>query len=74
MHYHLNKIKVVLAEKNKSNKWLSDQLGVSPTTVSKWVTNTCQPPIETFMRIAQLLNVNLDDLVRYEVLFPQKQE
>ena len=74
MDYHMNKIKVVLAEKNKSNKWLSDQLGVSPTTVSKWVTNTCQPPIETFMRIAQLLNVNLDDLVRYEVLFPQKQE
>lgn len=74
MDYHLNKIKVVLAEKNKSNKWLSDQLGISPTTVSKWVTNTCQPPIETFMRIAQLLNVNLDDLVRYEVLFPQKQE
>ena len=74
MDYHLNKIKVVLAEKNKSNKWLSDQLGVSPTTVSKWVTNTCQPPIETFMRIAQLLNVNLDDLVRYGVLFPQKQE
>lgn len=74
MDYHLNKIKVVLAEKNKSNKWLSDQLGVSPTTVSKWVTNTCQPPIETFMRIVQLLNVNLDDLVRYEVLFPQKQE
>ena len=74
MDYHLNKIKGVLAEKNKSNKWLSDQLGVSPTTVSKWVTNTCQPPIETFMRIAQLLNVNLDDLVRYEVLFPQKQE
>ena len=74
MDYHLNKIKVVIAEKNKSNKWLSDQLGVSPTTVSKWVTNTCQPPIETFMRIAQLLNVNLDDLVRYEVLFPQKQE
>ena len=74
MDYHLNKIKVVLAEKNKSNKWLRDQLGVSPTTVSKWVTNTCQPPIETFMRIAQLLNVNLDDLVRYEVLFPQKQE
>ena len=74
MDYLLNKIKVVLAEKNKSNKWLSDQLGVSPTTVSKWVTNTCQPPIETFMRIAQLLNVNLDDLVRYEVLFPQKQE
>ena len=74
MDYLLNKIKVVLAEKNKSNKWLSDQLGVSPTTVSKWVTNTCQPPIETFMRIAQLLNVNLDDLVRYEVLFPQKQD
>lgn len=73
MDYHLNRIKVVLAEKNRSNKWLSDQLGVAPTTVSKWVTNTCQPPMETFMRIAQLLEVNLDDLVRYEFLSSYKQ-
>lgn len=72
MEYHLNRIKVVLAEKNKSNKWLSDQLGVTQATVSKWVTNTCQPPIETFMRIAKVLNVNLDDLVRYEVLSSKK--
>lgn len=68
MDKKLNRIKVVLAEKNKTNKWLCEQLSVSPTTVSKWVTNTCQPPMETFMRIAQILEVNLDDLVRYEEL------
>ena len=46
----LNRTKVVLAEKGKPNKFLSDNLGVAPTTVSKWVTNTCQPPMETFVK------------------------
>ena len=39
----LNRIKVVLAEKNKSNKWLSEQLDKDPAIISKWVTNTTQP-------------------------------
>lgn len=60
----LNRIKVVLAEKGKSNKFLSDNLGVAPTTVSKWVTNTCQPPMETFVKIAKLLDVELAELIR----------
>ena len=60
----LNRIKVVLAEKGKPNKFLSDNLGVAPTTVSKWVTNTCQPPMETFVKIAKLLYVELAELIR----------
>lgn len=66
MEKNINRIKVVLADKRKSNKWLSEQLGVAPTTVSKWCTNSCQPPMETFIRIAQLLEVDLNELVRYE--------
>ena len=60
----LNRIKVVLSEKDKSNKFLSDNLGVAPTTVSKWVTNTRQPPMETFVKIAKLLDVELAELIR----------
>ena len=60
----LNRIKVVLAEKGKPNKFLSDNLGVAPTTVSKWVTNTCQPPMETFVKIAKLLDVELAELIQ----------
>ena len=60
----LNRIKVVLAEKGKPNKFLSDNLGVAPTTVSKWVTNTCQPPMEPFVKIAKLLDVELAELIR----------
>ena len=60
----LNRIKVVMAERGKTNKFLSDNLGVAPTTVSKWVTNTCQPPMETFVKIAKLLEVELAELIR----------
>ena len=60
----LNRNKVVLAEKGKPNKFLSDNLGDAPTTVSKWVTNTCQPPMETFVKIAKLLDVELAELIR----------
>lgn len=66
MNKNINRIKVILAERNKTNKWLCEEFNVAPTTVSKWVTNASQPPMETFMKIAQLLEVNLDDLVRYE--------
>ena len=47
---------------------LVEQLGVSPTTVSKWVTNTSQPAMETFMKIAQLLKVDINELLRFEEL------
>ena len=59
----INRIKVVLVEKKKTNKWLSEQLGCATTTVSKWCTNACQPPMETFLRIAKILDVELDELL-----------
>ena len=64
MNKDLNRIKVVLAEKRKTSKWLAEQLDRATTTVSKWCTNSCQPPMETFVKIAQLLEVDLDELVR----------
>ena len=61
---HLNRIKVVLAEKEKSNKWLAEQLGKDQATISKWVTNTTQPNLEMILQIAKVLDVNVNDLVR----------
>lgn len=66
MSKDLNRLKVVLAEKKKTNKWLSEQLGVSAPTVSKWCTNDCQPPMETFIKIAKILEVEITDLLRIE--------
>ena len=63
MDKDINRIKVVLAEKKKTNKWLAEQLGCAPTTVSKWSTNACQPPMETYYRIAKLLEVELEALI-----------
>lgn len=63
MSKDINRIKVVLVEKKKTNKWLSEQLGCATTTVSKWCTNASQPPMETFLKIAQILNVELDELL-----------
>ena len=66
MDKDINRIKVVLAEKKRTNKWLAEQLGKDPATVSKWCTNACQPPLETFIKIARLLAVDLNELVRFE--------
>ena len=66
MDKDINRIKVVLAEKKRTNKWLAEQLGKDPATISKWCTNACQPPMETYMRIAKLLDVDLKELVRFE--------
>lgn len=60
----LNRLKVMLAEKKKSNKWLAEQLGKDQGTISKWCTNTCQPDLKTLVRIAELLQVELTELVR----------
>lgn len=62
----LNRLKVVLAEKKITNKWLAEQLGKDQGTVSKWCTNTCQPDLANLMKIAELLNVDLNELVRFE--------
>ena len=61
---NLNRLKVVLAEKNRTNKWLAEQLGKDPATISKWVTNSAQPNLENLMDIAKCLEVDLNELVR----------
>lgn len=60
----INRIKVMLAEKKRTNKWLAEQLGKDPATVSKWCTNTLQPNLETIVEIAKLLEVEIKDLFR----------
>ena len=59
----INRLKVVLAEKKRTNKWLSEQLGKDPATVSKWCTNTTQPSLETLFKIAKALEVPVDALL-----------
>ena len=58
----INRLKVVLAEKKRTNKWLAEKLGKDPATVSKWCTNTIQPNVETLVEIAKCLNVEIQDL------------
>lgn len=62
----LNRLKVILAEKKRTNKWLAEQLGCAPTTVSKWCTNSSQPSLEMIERIANLLKIDYTELIRIE--------
>ncbi len=55
----LNRIKAVLAEAGRTGKWLAEQLGKDPVTVSKWCTNTSQPDLYTLQAIANLLDINI---------------
>lgn len=59
----INRLKVVLAEKKKTNRWLANQLGKDEGTVSKWCTNTMQPNLETLRETAMLLDVNVTELL-----------
>ncbi len=59
----INRIKVVLVEKKRTNKWLAQQLGKDPATVSKWCTNTSQPGLETLFEIARVLEVDIKELL-----------
>ena len=59
----INRIKVVLVEKKRTSKWLSEQLGKDPATVSKWCTNSSQPSLETLSRIAQILEIDIRELL-----------
>jgi len=67
----INRLKVVLAEKKRTNKWLCEQLNVNPSTVSKWCTNSSQPDLETLVKISHLLDVELDDLVNKKFIISQ---
>ncbi|MGI6233410.1 MAG: helix-turn-helix transcriptional regulator [Prevotella sp.] len=59
----INRIKVVLVEKKRTNKWLAEQLGKDPATISKWCTNTSQPDLQTLKQVAALLDVDIRDLI-----------
>ena len=59
----INRIKVVLVEKKRTNKWLAEQLGVNPSTVSKWCTNSSQPDLPSLLKIADLLEVDIEELI-----------
>lgn len=64
MNQDINRLKVVLVDKKRTNKWLAEQLGKDPATVSKWCTNKAQPNLETLIQIAAILEVDVKDLLR----------
>ena len=71
----VNRIKMVLFEKRRTSKWLSEQLGVNPSTVSKWCTNTSQPDVACLLKIADLLEVDIKEfLVREYKQYLMSQE
>ena len=59
----LNRLKVVLVENKRTSKWLAEELGKNVATISKWCTNTIQPDLPTLNKIAELLNVDVKDLI-----------
>lgn len=59
----INRLKAVLAEQNKTNKWLSEQLQKNETTVSRWCTNEVQPSMENLVLIAETLGVDVKELI-----------
>ena len=63
MAQDINRLKVVLAEQKRTNKWLAEQLGKDPASVSKGCTNASQPSLETLVEIARSLNVDVKDLL-----------
>ena len=63
----INRIKVVLVEQKRTNKWLAQVLGKDPATVSKWCTNTAQPGLETLLEISKVLNVDIKELLKSSV-------
>lgn len=58
----INRIKIVLVEKKRTGKWLAEQLGKNPSTISKWCSNVAQPDLATLVKIATLLEVGVQDL------------
>ena len=58
----INRLKIVLAEKKRTNKWLAEQVGVNPTTVSKWCINTSQPELRMLTQIANILDEDVKSL------------
>ena len=63
MSKDINRLKIILAEKKKTNKWLAEQLGKDQATVSKWCTNSAQPGLETLIKIAEVLKIDVKELL-----------
>lgn len=61
--YSINRIRVVLAEQNKTNRWLAEQMGKSEITISRWVQNKSQPSLEQLLQVAKLLSISPKDLI-----------
>lgn len=59
----VNRLKIVLVEKKKTGKWLAEQLGKNPSTVSKWCSNVSQPDLVTLVKVASILDVDVQDLI-----------
>lgn len=59
----INRLKIVLAENEKTNKWLADQLGKSEVTVSRWCSNEVQPSLDTLAQIAELLKIDIKEIL-----------
>ena len=59
----INRLKILLAEKKKTNKWLCEQLGVNPTTVSKWCTNSSQPSLEMVLKLMEVLDADINQII-----------
>ena len=59
----INRLKLILVEKKKTSKWLADELGVNPSTVSKWCTNSSQPDLATVLKITDLLEIDIKELI-----------
>ena len=60
---NVNRLKIVLVEQKKTGKWLAKQLGKDPSTISKWCSNTTQPPLDVLVNIANLLRVDIKELI-----------
>lgn len=60
----VNRLKIVLVEKKKTGKWLAEQLGKNPSTVSKWCSNVSQPDLVTLVKVASILDVDVQDLIK----------
>ena len=59
----INRLKIVLVERKKTGKWLAEQLGKNPSTVSKWCSNVSQPDLATLVKVASLLKVDVQELI-----------
>lgn len=59
----INRLKIVLVKKKKTGKWLAEQLGKNPSTVSKWCSNVSQPDLATLVKVAELLEVDIQELI-----------